>query len=62
LSGSGDETANSFLLLIAMWGTFLAAGGLVLFALKPSPLRAAIGFLLALIPPAFVWLISQIPQ
>ena len=44
----------------AMWGTLLAASGLVLIALKASPRRAVIGFLLALIPPAFFWLMLSI--
>lgn len=40
---------------LAMWGTLLAAGGLVLLTLRPTTLRAAIGIVLALIPPAFFW-------
>ena len=40
----------------AMWGTLLAGGSLLLIALKPSALRASIGLVLALIPPASLWL------
>ena len=44
----------------AMWGTLLAAGGLLLIALKPNVLRASIGLVLVLIAPALIWLLSTI--
>ena len=53
---AGDVNEAPF----AMWGALLAASALVLVALKPSPLRAAIGVVLALIPPAFFWLMLTI--